>query len=44
LGWKTVAIYCEKDPSHATFADEAVKLNNVGEFMDANIVARIAAE
>ena len=43
LGWLTVAVYTHGDASHAGYADEAVKLENVGEYMDVGTIARIAS-
>ncbi|TBU31410.1 hypothetical protein BD311DRAFT_656741 [Dichomitus squalens] len=42
LGWQTVAIYTEKDESHASYADEAVLLDSPARFMDADHIADIA--
>ncbi|KIJ47347.1 hypothetical protein M422DRAFT_45881 [Sphaerobolus stellatus SS14] len=42
LGWDTVAIYTENDESHATFADEAVKLGNTADFMNVDVVVQAA--
>ncbi|KAJ2915853.1 hypothetical protein MD484_g4574, partial [Candolleomyces efflorescens] len=43
LGWLTVAVYTHGDASHAGYADEAVKLENVGEYMDVGTIAGIAS-
>ncbi|KAG6831665.1 hypothetical protein H0H87_004451 [Tephrocybe sp. NHM501043] len=42
LGWTTVATYTDKDESHATFADEVVKLDNVTDFLDVKKIVAIA--
>ncbi|KAH8101786.1 hypothetical protein BXZ70DRAFT_1007031 [Cristinia sonorae] len=42
LGWSTVAIYTGNDISHATYADEAVELDNVSRYMDAQYLVDIA--
>lgn len=42
LGWSTVAIYTAQDTSHATFADEAVKLDDVSWFMNPERIVDIA--
>ncbi|RDB30517.1 Pyruvate carboxylase [Hypsizygus marmoreus] len=42
LGWATVAVYTEGDQSHATFADEAVKLDAVADFLDVVKIVDIA--
>ncbi|KAM5532153.1 hypothetical protein V8D89_014178 [Ganoderma adspersum] len=42
LGWKTVALYTEKDASHASYADEAVLLASPARYMDAEHIANIA--
>ncbi|KIJ25702.1 hypothetical protein M422DRAFT_38532 [Sphaerobolus stellatus SS14] len=44
LGWDTVAIYTENDESHATFADEAVKLGNTADFMNVDVVVQAAVK
>ncbi|KAJ2932220.1 hypothetical protein H1R20_g4871, partial [Candolleomyces eurysporus] len=43
LGWSTVAVYLSKDASHAAYADEAVKLESVGDFMNVEVIAAIAS-
>jgi len=42
LGWDTLAIYSGSDVSHATFADDAVELDNVSRYMDAQYLVDIA--
>ncbi|KAF8190173.1 carboxylase:pyruvate/acetyl-coa/propionyl-CoA [Pholiota molesta] len=42
LGWTTVAVYIENDGSHASFANEAVKLESVAEFMDVKTIVDVA--
>ncbi|KAF8970403.1 hypothetical protein BDZ97DRAFT_1914705 [Flammula alnicola] len=42
LGWNTVAIYTENDTSHASFAEEAVKLNTVADFLNVEAIIKIA--
>ncbi|THH30560.1 hypothetical protein EUX98_g3628 [Antrodiella citrinella] len=42
LGWSTVAVYTGNDVSHATFADEAVELDNVSRYMNAQYLVNIA--
>ncbi|KAI1798000.1 hypothetical protein LXA43DRAFT_2473 [Ganoderma leucocontextum] len=42
LGWKTVALYTEKDASHASYADEAIFLDSPARYMDAQHIADIA--
>ncbi|KAG6901430.1 hypothetical protein C0995_012105 [Termitomyces sp. Mi166 len=42
LGWATVAIYIDKDESHATFADEAVKLDGVADYLDVGKIVVLA--
>jgi len=42
LGWITVALYTEGDTSHATFADEAVKLQSAADYMDVDVVVKAA--
>ncbi|KJA26880.1 hypothetical protein HYPSUDRAFT_36046 [Hypholoma sublateritium FD-334 SS-4] len=42
LGWNTVAIYTDDDGSHATYAKEAVKLESVDGFLNAETIAKIA--
>ena len=42
LGWTTVAVYTEGDRSHAGFADEAVRLEDVADFMNPSAIAAIA--
>ncbi|PPR04770.1 hypothetical protein CVT24_007086 [Panaeolus cyanescens] len=44
LGWGTVAIYTDNDPSHAAFATEAVKLKSVAEYMDVNEIVRVTVQ
>ncbi|TFK28522.1 carboxylase:pyruvate/acetyl-coa/propionyl-CoA [Coprinopsis marcescibilis] len=44
LGWGTVAIYTETDPSHASYADEAVKLDGPEDFLKIDVVARAASD
>lgn len=44
LGWGTVAVYMENDESHASFADEAVKLSGPTDFMNVDIVVQIAVK
>jgi pyruvate carboxylase len=41
--WSTVAIYAHNDASHAGYADEAVKLESVGDFMNVEVIAAIAS-
>ncbi|KAF8645585.1 hypothetical protein AX16_007719 [Volvariella volvacea WC 439] len=41
LGWSTVAIYTTEDFSHATFADEAVKLESPADYMNADKIADV---
>ena len=43
LGWSTVAVYLPNDASHAGYADEAVKLDGVGDLMDVEVIAAIAS-
>ncbi|GLB39033.1 putative biotin carboxylase C-terminal domain [Lyophyllum shimeji] len=42
LGWTTVAIYTDGDESHATFADEVVKLDRVSDYLDVGKIVNIA--
>lgn len=42
IGWNTVSIYTDNDSSHATFADDAVKLENVSRFLDVGHIVEIA--
>ncbi|RDX54766.1 carboxylase:pyruvate/acetyl-coa/propionyl-CoA [Lentinus brumalis] len=42
LGWQTVALYTEKDVSHAYYADEAVLLDSPTRYMDPEYIADIA--
>ncbi|KAF5350973.1 hypothetical protein D9756_008255 [Leucocoprinus leucothites] len=45
LGWRTVALYTTEpalDASHATYADEAVKLSDVAQYMDVAAIVEIA--
>ncbi|KAJ3558989.1 hypothetical protein NP233_g11373 [Leucocoprinus birnbaumii] len=45
LGWRTVALYTTEptpDASHATYADEAVKLDDVAQYMNVAAIVRIA--
>ncbi|KAF5370378.1 hypothetical protein D9758_006908 [Tetrapyrgos nigripes] len=42
LEWSTVAVFTEKDTSHTAFADEAVKLDNVSQYMDAKSMVEVA--
>ncbi|KAF5368225.1 hypothetical protein D9615_010529 [Tricholomella constricta] len=42
LGWSTVAIYTDGDESHATYADKAVKLDNVSDYLDVGKIVDIA--
>ncbi|CAA7268521.1 unnamed protein product [Cyclocybe aegerita] len=44
LGWDTVAVYSEDDASHAGFADEAVKLNSVSDFMNVESIVNAAIQ
>ncbi|KIM36649.1 hypothetical protein M413DRAFT_448991 [Hebeloma cylindrosporum] len=44
LGWKTVAVYTENDSSHASFAEEAVKLDSVADFLDVDAIVKVAAK
>ncbi|CAA7268513.1 unnamed protein product [Cyclocybe aegerita] len=44
LGWDTVAIYIDDDASHAGFADEAVKLNSVSDFMNVESIVNAAIQ
>ncbi|KAJ3513150.1 hypothetical protein NLJ89_g3111 [Agrocybe chaxingu] len=44
LGWDTVSIYMEDDASHAGFADEAVKLNSVSDFMNVDTIVNAAIQ
>ncbi|RXW22219.1 hypothetical protein EST38_g3634 [Candolleomyces aberdarensis] len=43
LGWSTVAVYLSNDASHAGYADEAVKLESVGDFMNVEVIAATAS-
>ncbi|KAG6900229.1 hypothetical protein C0993_001048 [Termitomyces sp. T159_Od127] len=42
LDWATVAIYTDKDRSHATFADEAVKFDDVDDYLDIGKIVALA--
>ncbi|KAG6831427.1 hypothetical protein H0H92_010640 [Tricholoma furcatifolium] len=42
LGWSTVAIYTEGDESHATYADEAVKLDAVDSYLNVGKIVDLA--
>ncbi|KAG6897310.1 hypothetical protein C0992_002612 [Termitomyces sp. T32_za158] len=42
LGWATATIYTEKDKSHSTFADEAVKLDEVADYLDVGKIVALA--
>ena len=42
LGWHTVALYTEKDASHAYYADEAIPLDSPARYMDPDHIADIA--
>ncbi|KAF8055292.1 carboxylase:pyruvate/acetyl-coa/propionyl-CoA [Lyophyllum atratum] len=42
LGWATVGVYTEGDESHATFADEVVKLSSVSDYLDVGRIVDIA--
>lgn len=42
LGWATVAVYTDNDTSHATFADEAVKLSSVADFLSVETIVEVA--
>ena len=42
LGWSTVAVYTGNDTSHATYADEAVELDNASRYMDAQHLVDVA--
>lgn len=42
LEWETVSVYTEGDESHATFADEAVKLDEVSDFLNTARIVSIA--
>ena len=42
LGWRTVALYTEKDASHASYADEAVLLDSSARYMDPQYLADVA--
>ncbi|RPD57010.1 carboxylase:pyruvate/acetyl-coa/propionyl-CoA [Lentinus tigrinus ALCF2SS1-7] len=42
LGWQTVALYTEKDASHAYYADEAILLDSPTKYMDPEHIADIA--
>ncbi|KAF9486231.1 carboxylase:pyruvate/acetyl-coa/propionyl-CoA [Pholiota conissans] len=42
LGWTTVAIYTANDGSHASFANEAVELETVADFMKVETIVDIA--
>lgn len=45
LGWRTVALYTTEpslDISHATYADEAIKLDDVSQYMDVAVMVKIA--
>lgn len=44
IGWDTVAIYTDNDSSHATFADDAIKLDNVSKFMDVGFIIETARQ
>jgi len=45
LGWCTVALYTTEpslDISHATYADEAVKLDDVSQYMNVSVIVDLA--
>ncbi|KDR68330.1 hypothetical protein GALMADRAFT_256949 [Galerina marginata CBS 339.88] len=42
LGWSTVAVYTEGDSSHATFADEAVRLASTADFLNVDVIVDVA--
>ncbi|KAF9554220.1 hypothetical protein CPC08DRAFT_753802 [Agrocybe pediades] len=42
LGWDAVALYTENDISHATFADEAVKLNTPADYLSVEAIVKAA--
>ncbi|KAI0698038.1 hypothetical protein C8T65DRAFT_614398 [Cerioporus squamosus] len=44
LGWRTVALYTEKDVSHAFYADEAVLLDSPAQYTDPEHIAGIARQ
>jgi len=42
LGWSTITIFTENDSSHAGYADESVELGSATDFMDVDLVVKIA--
>ncbi|PFH47292.1 hypothetical protein AMATHDRAFT_152507 [Amanita thiersii Skay4041] len=42
LGWDTVTLYTGNDLSHASFADQAIKLTDPGNFVNANVIVQAA--
>lgn len=42
LGWSTVSVYTAGDASHTGYADEAVRLESVTDYMDASTIVAIA--
>ena len=43
LGWSTAAVYLPNDASHAGYAEQAVKIDSVGDFMNVEAIAEIAS-
>lgn len=42
LGWSTISVYTEGDESHTTFSNEAIKLDDVSDYLNVGRMVDIA--